>query len=483
MPRKTENTLDPIKNTQISDVYVSICLDTRTPMEKYPLAIRFYDGHKTFYYKTGDRLSREDYKLVQKSTGKGRISDELCCKERPFDIRMRVIKVFDTFVDRLTDIAQDGPISITTVKTVIMGKSESTSFYSMWESIALSKKKNTKDSYLYALSSFKKAVGEIYGFKIPSDAIVRWNAAMVQEGKSKTTIGIYMRACRVAWKACQKEGYIPKSFYPFGKDDSKKVAIPKGAKRKHEYLTASKMNELYQLFCSQEYPDDYKWGPYYREKVHRSLGLFLAQYLCNGFNLADGARLTYNDYYFISGGKAFQFIRHKTDDRMEEEMEVVIPIIPELQVILDQIAAKPELGARVFPYILGDAQTEDEEVKRIGQENANIRARMAKLFEAKGWPERPSGTWCRHSFATNLTHAGVPHDYISESMAHSQSSKDVTSLYIARYPLSQQMKYNALLLSTPSSTESIADAISQLSEEEKQKLLAMLKMQSSGPNR
>lgn len=43
---------------------------------------------------------------------------------------------------------------------------------------------------------------------------------------------------------------------------------------------------------------------------------------------------------------------------------------------------------------------------------------------------------------------------------------------------SQQMKYNALLLSTPSSTESIADAISQLSEEEKQKLLVMLKMQS-----
>ena len=29
----------------------------------------------------------------------------------------------------------------------------------------------------------------------------------------------------------------------------------------------------------------------YIEKVHFSLGLFLVQYLCNGFNLADAARL------------------------------------------------------------------------------------------------------------------------------------------------------------------------------------------------
>lgn len=38
-----------------------------------------------------------------------------------------------------------------------------------------------------------------------------------------------------------------------------------------------------------------------------SLGLFLVQYLCNGFNLADEGELTYDDYYFATNGRAFRF--------------------------------------------------------------------------------------------------------------------------------------------------------------------------------
>ena len=35
---------------------------------------------------------------------------------------------------------------------------------------------------------------------------------------------------------------------------------------------------------------------------------------------------------------------------------------------------------------------------------------------------------CRHSFATNLTHAGVPHNYISESMGLSLSPEQLEAL-------------------------------------------------------
>ena len=61
------------------------------------------------------------------------------------------------------------------------------------------------------------------------------------------------------------------------------------------------------------------------------------------------------------------------------------------------------------------------------------------------WEVRPSGTWARHSFATNLTHAGVERSYIQESMGHSQS-QSVTDRYIANYPLEKQMEYNSKLL-------------------------------------
>lgn len=39
--------------------------------------------------------------------------------------------------------------------------------------------------------------------------------------------------------------------------------------------------------------------------------------------------------------------------------------------------------------------------------------------------QRPSPTWTRHSFATNLNNTGhVPYKYISDSMGHSSSSDE-----------------------------------------------------------
>ena len=115
------------------------------------------------------------------------------------------------------------------------------------------------------------------------------------------------------------------------------------------------MTELYNCFLEKRYPEE--WDVDWKENTHYSLGLFLVQYLGNGFNLADAAHLTYNDHYFQSGKKSFQFVRQKTEDRSDNE--VVIPIIPPLQTILDQIAAPPIKGSLVFPGIYGDAMTPD----------------------------------------------------------------------------------------------------------------------------
>ena len=93
--------------------------------------------------------------------------------------------------------------------------------------------------------------------------------------------------------------------------------------------------------------------------------------------MADAAHLTYNDHYFQSGKKSFQFVR--------------------------------------------------------------------RLVKSMGWEVQPSCTWCRHSFATNLTHAGVPHNYISESMGHSVDT-NITNRYIDAFPLAQQMEFNSRLL-------------------------------------
>jgi integrase len=214
------------------------------------------------------------------------------------------------------------------------------------------------------------------------------------------------------------------------------------------------MTQLYEVFINKNYPSS--WKSNYKERAHESLGLFLVQYLGNGFNLVDVGQLTYSQYYFDTERKAFRFYRKKTRGRSTGGAEVIIPIIEPLQRILDEIAAPPKLNAYVFPHVLEGATHERDIRKRVSGENSNIQDRVIKICEdVLHWEVRPSGTWARHSFATNLTHAGVGRSYIQESMGHSHL-QSVTDRYIANYPLEKQMEYNSKLLNwnpTPAITK------------------------------
>ena len=79
----------------------------------------------------------------------------------------------------------------------------------------------------------------------------------------------------------------------------------------------------------------------------------------------------------------------------------------------------------------------------------------------------------RHSFATNLTHAGVPHNYISESMGHSVDS-NITNRYIDAFPLAQQMEFNSRLLKLNDDAD-IMEELKGLTPEQIKALIALVK--------
>ena len=110
-------------------------------------------------------------------------------------------------------------------------------------------------------------------------------------------------------------------------------------------------------------------------------------------------------------------------------MEVVIPIIPPLQTILDQIAAPPIKGLLVFPGIYGNAQTP-----------IDIKKRVRRLVK---------------------------------SMGHSVDS-NITNRYIDAFPLAQQMEFNSRLLKLNDDAD-ILEELKGLTPEQLKALIAMVK--------
>ncbi len=238
------------------------------------------------------------------------------------------------------------------------------------------------------------------------------------------------------------------------------------------------MTRLYEFFDKGETKDqegNELYDPQYKKRLFHSLGLFLFSYLANGANMADIVKLRYDDFYYNHKQKAMRFIRQKTM-RETDGMEVIFPILPQMQVILDRIARKPQRGALVFD-IIKEGMTETRIKEIVSCENANINARMENVAKLLGMEERPTPTWCRHSYATNLRDAGVSTEYISTMMGHTMTSGSATTLnYLSRYNMATMVTNNSKLLSTKDKSQKKAELVERLMEMDQEKLEAMLKL-------
>ena len=476
-----------IKCSKVDNCSLTLVLDKRTnkATDVYPLAICFQIAAKRYYYKLKDMDYQSEKYFNDVCSVKG-------AKSLLMPVRTEWQNVLEGYREKVEKLSQRQPLTLELIRTYLSGEAmeehHETSFIGVWEGIIAKMKAEdrvgTAENYQWALNSFQKYAGDVRGFKVDKNVINKWNDAMqngvyidgVLTGKiADATRGMYLRTCRVVWNECIRQGFLTEDKYPFSNKDKTLISIPRGKRRQQSYLSVDEMTKLYQVFTEKNYPDT--WDPAYKARAHESLGLFLAQYLCNGFNLTDAGRLQYNRTYFAEGGKAFEFMRKKTSARSNDMSVVIVPIIEPLQVILDEIGAKPEKDAYVFPQIFKGVTDESQRRKMTVQENSNIKDRMIRICkDVLGWDKVVSGTWARHSFATNLKLAGVEEQYISESMAHSHGN-DVTSGYQDMYPLEIRFRNNSKLLNIGQKEETIN--IDKLSKKEMKELLLKMMTEKS----
>ena len=468
-----------IKCSKVGNCSLTLVLDKRTnkKTDVYPMAVCFQIDAKRYYFKLTDLEYQTEKYFNEVCSVKG-------TKSQLMPVHTQWQNLLESYRKKLEKLSKNHPLTLELIRTFLTGapidNDEETSFVGVWEGIiARMENENrigTAENYQWALNSFIKYAGDVKGFFVDKHIIAKWNDVMkngvMKDGKlvgkiADATRGMYLRTCRVVWNECKRQGYLAEDKYPFSNKDNTQISIPRGKRRQQSYLSVDEMTKLYKVFTEKGYPE--KWDPEYTKRAHQSLGLFLAQYLCNGFNLADAGRLQYNRTYFAEGGRAFEFMRKKTSATSNGMSVVVVPIIEPLKVILDEIAAKPEKDAYVFPQIFKGVTDESQRRKMTVQENSNIKDRMIRICkDVLGWDKVVSGTWARHSFATNLKLAGVEEQYISESMAHSHGN-DVTSGYQDMYPLEIRFRNNSKLLNIGQKEETIN--IDKLSKKEMKELL------------
>ena len=456
---------EAIKTDRIETVCMSLTLDTRRLNESLPVSVRVNSNRRTYYYRTGLLCTLEEWDKLCKANGKGASKLTSAWKTKESQIA-----IYDRVKETITNLINKGTFTLELLKSQLTGRSDK-SFSDVWLSIIEKKKAGTKEAYKYAYASFTQYAGKNVQFdRISPELIEGWEAYMKKNGCGSTTIGMYTRAIRVAIRECIKTGLVKEVQYPFGKKCDGKITIQKGKKRISNYINIDTIKSLMNFTP----PIGGKWNEQYRSNVRKGIDMWIFSYLANGMNMADIALLTYDEYHFQSGEKELRFIRRKTQDRTEEVIEIIIPIIDEVRAIINKWGVKPELNKRIFPWILGEEPITDTIIlKRVRQENKNVLERIQAACKELGIPQKISMTWSRHSFATNALQAGVPKEYISAAMGH--SIKSTTDLYIGLYPMEQRAEYSRMLLQDNNNT--LLMKIKSLSKEELNNLLSQIEKQ------
>ena len=172
--------------------------------------------------------------------------------------------------EKLVKVAKRQKLTMSLIRIVLSGvditgeSAESgKSFLGIWEEVIRKKRQEgsagTAENYGWALSSFRKNVGNVDGFSVNKDVIEKWNQGMKNgelvngklEGKiADATRGMYLRTCRVIWNECIRLGFLSDVEYPFSNKNNSLISIPRGKQRQQSYLNVDEMTQLYNVFQS-----------------------------------------------------------------------------------------------------------------------------------------------------------------------------------------------------------------------------------------
>lgn len=368
----------------------------------YPLClVSYFNGNKK-RYRLGIELTQEQWSKLNSP------------KLRDNDLKELRIKI-DKYVERAYDIAGQMPdfsfdeferryFSRIANKINMITLSNVTDMYIKDNNDTI--KHGTKVIYESSVKTIIKYKGDILIKCLTSEYIKNLdNWLKTERNLSQTTVSIYFRHLRSLCNYSVKKGYMTPESYPF-----KDYSIPQSRKHKRNLSN----DEIKAIF---DYTTDIP-----EEEQSRDFWIF--SYLCSGMNFSDIARLKYSN---IEGDR-IKFVRSKTKNTNKTEVkEILIHILPEIQVIINKYGNTKESNENYIFNILKSGLSEKVEMRYIAQFIKTTNKYLKRI--AVNINIHDLTTYhARHSFATRLKRAGVSIEYISEQLGH--SSLKVTESYL-----------------------------------------------------
>ena len=277
-------------------------------------------------------------------------------------------------------------------------------------------------------SSYECAKNSLYQYRknlifadLTPNELKKYEMWMIKNGKSLTTIGIYLRSLRTIYNLQN----IDKSLYPFG-EAKNKYSIPQSRNIKK----ALTIDEVAKIFQYETISGSVK-------EMAKDYWIFL--YLCNGMNVKDFCLLKWENI----DNDILTYTREKTKRSRKESKPITVALKPEtLEIIKKWGQPSISKSAYIFPHLTKDLTSEREQAI-YKQLTKQINKYINLICKEIGINKNVTTYFARHSFATVLKRSGAKIEMISELLGH--SSVDVTESYLDSFEKDQIQKETDVL--------------------------------------
>lgn len=268
---------------------------------------------------------------------------------------------------------------------------------------------STARSYQDSLTSMLSYKKNLKVSQITPDFLKGYEKWMTDNGRSLTTVGMYVRALRTIFNMAIENEVIDASKYPF-----KKYTIPAPQK----ISRTLKKEEIKQII-------NYTAK---RDADALALDYWVFSFISNGMNFKDIALLKYGNI----NGDFLEFRRAKTRRTTNNNsLPIIVPLDENLLYIIKKRGNKSKKKEDYIFPILKHGLTPQQEYDHIKTFVRNTNKRLTRVGIELGLSLKVTSYVARHCFATIQKNNNAPLAYISEALGH--SNLKTTQNYFGRF--------------------------------------------------